>query len=55
MKQRELREKIKMIGCRVDLGNAEAELITRNANGQIIMQSSNFDFLEKPKRVVAPN
>eukprot|EP00347_Sterkiella_histriomuscorum_P015956 403355047 len=53
-KQRELREKIKMIGCRVDLGNAEEELIRRNANGQIMMYSSNFDFLEKPRPFVEP-
>ena len=54
IKQRDLREKIKQIGGRADLGNAEEELIRRNPTGQIIMQNSNFDFVEKPKVMVEP-
>ncbi|CDW75299.1 cg9915-pa [Stylonychia lemnae] len=53
-KQRDLREKIKQIGSRMDMGNAEEELIKRNPTGQIIMTSSNFDFIEKPKPIVEP-
>lgn len=52
-KQRELRERIQAIKAR-DQSNADEELIRRDPNGQIVMQGSNFDFIEKPQGCPSP-
>lgn len=52
-KQRDLRQRIQAIKSR-DQSNADSELILRNTNGQIMMNMSNFDFIEKPQGEVSP-
>jgi glutamate racemase len=52
-KQRDLRERIQTIKAR-DQSNADTELIERDPTGQIVMQCSHFDFIEKPFRQVSP-
>jgi hypothetical protein len=54
LKQRDLRERIKQLAYSKDMSNAEEQLIKRGPNGNIIMSTSHFDFIEKPSVTVNP-
>jgi hypothetical protein len=50
-KQRDLRERILQMRRNKgeNLSNDDEELISRNPNGVMVMQSSNFDFIDHPE------